>query len=116
MRRENGKGASVDESKEQIEGEIHETRAQLGETLEALGEKLAPGQVVGKAKAQAQEKLDDVAEKVSPPRVARRQVEKVKDKLGRESDESGAGEGDDDVRARLAEAARQIEAEERGAG
>ena len=106
----------MEESKQQVAGEIQDAQAQLGETLEALGEKLAPGEVVGKAKAQAHEKLDDVAEKVSPPRVARRQIDKVKDKLGRGSDEGGADQSNDDVRARLAEAARRIEADERGAG
>lgn len=111
-----GKGVEVEKSKPQLEGEIRESQAQLGETLEALGEKVAPKQVVGKAKAKAHDKLDEVADKVSPPRVARRQVDKVKDKLGRETDEGavegGASRGDDDLRARLAQAAREIEARE----
>jgi hypothetical protein len=105
---------AVEESKPQVEGEIREAQAQLGESLEALGEKVAPKQVVGKAKATAHDKLDEVADKVSPPRVARRQVEKVKDKLGRESDEGEPSQEDDDVRARLARAAREIEATEGG--
>ena len=112
----------MEKSKPQVESEIRETQAKLGESLEALGEKVAPNQVVGKAKAKAHDKLDEVADKVSPPRIARRQVEKVKDKLGREADEGGPSEGDeggpnegdDEVRARLARAAREIEAREGG--
>ena len=68
--------------------------------------------MVEETKAKARDKLDDVADKVSPPRVARRQVEKVKDKLGHESDDAGAGQVDDGTRQRIAEAARRIEAQQ----
>lgn len=104
----------MEESKQQVEREIKEAQAQLAETLEALGEKVAPQQIVGKAKEKARDKLDELSEKVSPPRVARRQVEKVKDKLRGDSDDDDTGSGDDDVRERLAEAARQIDEDERG--
>lgn len=100
----------MEESKEQLQAEIHETREELGETLEALAQKVSPQQVAGQAREKVRDKLDDVADKVSPPRVARRQLEKVKDKLGKDRDEGAAGKVDDDTRQRIAEAARQIDA------
>ena len=105
----------MEEREEQLQGEIHEVQGQLGETLEALSEKLNPKQVVEQAKAKVRDKVGDVTDKVCPPRVARRQVEKLKDKLGREPDEEGVAHVDDDTRERIAEAARQIEAQERPA-
>lgn len=102
----------MEKREEQLRAEIHEVQGQLAETLEALGEKVSPRQVVEQTKAKARDKLDDVADKVSPPSVARRQVEKLKDKLDRESDDAGAGQVDDGTRQRIAEAARRIEAQE----
>ena len=100
----------MEEREQQLEREIQEVRGELGETLEALGEKVNPKAVVGQAKAKARDKLDEVAEKVSPPRIARRQVEKVKDKLGDdEPDEVGPTQVDKATRERIAEAAREIE-------
>ncbi len=104
------------EPEEQLQAEIHEVQGQLGETLEALRERVNPKQVVQQAKVKARDKLDDVTDKVSPPRFARRQVDKVKDKLGNEPaghepDEAGAGHVDHETRKRIAEAARKIEAE-----
>lgn len=63
-------------------------------------------------KAKARDKVGDVADKASPPRIVRRQVEKLKDTLGHESDEGGAGRVDGETRKRIAEAARRIEAQE----
>jgi len=75
---------------------------------------VSPKQVVEQAKAKVRDKVDDVADKVSPPRVARRQVEKLKDRLGSESDEAESGHVDEETRERIAEAARRIEAQEEG--
>ncbi len=106
----------MEEREEQLQAEIHEVQGELAETLEALGQKVSPKQVVEQAKAKVRDKADDVADKVSPPRVARRQVEKLKDKLGGESDETQAGHVDDETRERIAEAARRIEAQGGGRG
>ena len=103
----------MEEREEQLQAEIHQVQEQLGETLEALSEKVNPKRVVEQAKAKARDKVDDVTDKLSPPRVARRQVEKLKDKLGGEPEEPGVvGAVDDGTRQRIAEAARQIEAQE----
>ena len=106
----------MEEREEQLQAEIHQAQEQLGETLEALSEKVNPKQLVEQAKAKVRDKVGDVTDKVSPPRVARRQVEKLKDKLGSEPEEAGVGHVDDDTRERIARAARQIEAQEGPAG
>lgn len=103
----------MEEREEQLKGEIHELQGQLAETLEALGEKASPKQLKEDAKAKVRDKVDDVADKVSPPRIVRRQVDKVKDRLGRDSDEGATGgEADEETRARIARAAREMEARE----
>ena len=102
----------MEEREEQLQAEIHRVQGELGETLEALAEKVSPKQLVGEAKAKVRDKVDDVADKVSPPRIVRRQVDKVKDKLGTESDEGGAGQVDEETRERIARAARDIESRE----
>ena len=102
-------GHWMEEREEQLKGEIHELQGQLAETLEALGEKASPKQLKEDAKAKVRDKVDDVADKVSPPRIVRRQVEKVKDKRGHDPDEGGTGKVDEETRARIARAAREME-------
>ena len=99
----------LEHREEQIEGEIHQVQGELSETLEALGEKVNPKQVVETAKAKAHQKIDHVADRVSPPRIVRRQVEKVKDRIGG-SDDARASQVGRKTRKRIAEAAREVEA------
>lgn len=60
---------------EQIREEIEQTRGQLGQTLEAIGDRVSPRHVV-----------EDLAEKVSPRRLVRRQTEKVKEGISNMGD------------------------------
>lgn len=53
---------------QQIRQEIEETRGQLGQTLEAIGDRVSPRHMV-----------EDLAEKVSPRRLVRRQTERMKE-------------------------------------
>ncbi|HEV3400205.1 MAG TPA: DUF3618 domain-containing protein, partial [Acidimicrobiales bacterium] len=58
--------------------EIADVRGDLGETLEAIGDKVAPDKVMERAKADLSEKVDDVKEKVSPKRLAQKGADSVR--------------------------------------
>lgn len=77
-----------------IEREIASTRTDLGQSLEALGDRVAPKKVVARAKetakAKVAEKVEDVKDRVSPPRVLRRKVAAVRSRLP----EALGGDGD----------------------
>ncbi|MDQ3980671.1 MAG: DUF3618 domain-containing protein, partial [Actinomycetota bacterium] len=56
----------------EVRREIAQARNELGETLEAIGDRVAPKKVVARAKDNVAEKVDDVRDKVSPSRLLRR--------------------------------------------
>lgn len=57
---------------EEIRSEIDAVREDLGDTLEAIGDRVAPAKVMARAKADAADKIESVKAKVSPRRLARR--------------------------------------------
>jgi len=65
-----------------VRRDIEQARAELGQTLEAIGDRVAPKKVVARAKENVSEKVEDVKEnvkeKVSPGRLVRRPVEATK--------------------------------------
>jgi len=62
----------VDKPPEEIRSEIDDVREDLGETLEAIGDRVAPKKVMARAKADAADKIDDVKARLSPRRLAQR--------------------------------------------
>jgi ElaB/YqjD/DUF883 family membrane-anchored ribosome-binding protein len=83
----------MDNPPEQIRSEIDDVRENLGETLEAIGDRVAPKKVMARAKADAAEKIDDVKARLSPRRLVRQGVEAARRGVG-----SAVG-GDDPRRA-----------------
>ncbi|MHB1533100.1 MAG: DUF3618 domain-containing protein [Acidimicrobiales bacterium] len=65
-------GNDMERSAEELRTEIDNVRGDLGETLEAIGDRVAPKKVVARAKADLTERVDEVKEKVSPARLTRR--------------------------------------------
>ncbi|HEX2273339.1 MAG TPA: DUF3618 domain-containing protein, partial [Acidimicrobiales bacterium] len=63
---------------EELRDEIDDVRGDLGDTLEAIGDKVSPQNVMERAKADLSEKVDDVKEKVSPKRLAQKGADNVK--------------------------------------
>lgn len=63
---------------EEIREEIDGVREGLGDTLEELGDRVAPQKVVARAKAEAAQKVETVKEKVSPRRLAGRGADGVR--------------------------------------
>ena len=65
-----------------VRRDIEQARAELGQTLEAIGDRVAPKKVVARAKENVSEKVEDVKEnvkeKVSPGRLVRRPVDATK--------------------------------------
>jgi gas vesicle protein/ElaB/YqjD/DUF883 family membrane-anchored ribosome-binding protein len=82
----------MDRSPEELRSEIDDIREDLGETLEAVGDRVAPKKVVARAKADLADKVDDVKEKVSPARLARRGADAVRQGV-RSVVGSGSGNG-----------------------
>lgn len=66
---------------DQLVREIERIRGDLAENLEAIGDRVAPKKVVGRAKVKAADKLEELGEKVSPRRVFERQTEGLRDRL-----------------------------------
>ena len=67
---------------DQIRREIEQTRAQLAQNLEAIGDRVSPKHV----KEQLAEKASEITDKVNPRRVLGRQTAKLKDSLSSASD------------------------------
>jgi hypothetical protein len=55
----------------EVRRDIEQARNELGQTLEAIGDRVAPKKVVARAKDSVSETVDDVREKVSPSRLLR---------------------------------------------
>lgn len=56
---------------EDVKRDIEQTRDELGNTLEAIGDRVAPKKVVGRVKTNVSEKVDDVKYRVNPMRIVR---------------------------------------------
>ena len=69
-------------SPEQIRREIEQTRAQLAQNLEAIGDRVSPEHV----KEQVAEKVSEITDKVNPRRIVERQTAKLKDSLSSATD------------------------------
>lgn len=84
---------------EEVQRDIEQTRAELGNTLEAIGDKVAPKKAVRRAKWKAADKVEDVKDRVSPARLARRGTDNVLHRLHdvRLSIMGSDDEGDDEV-------------------
>ncbi|HEX3540364.1 MAG TPA: DUF3618 domain-containing protein [Acidimicrobiales bacterium] len=98
---------------DEVRRDIERVRGDLGQTLEELGDRVAPAKVVARTKENVAEKVEEVKEKVSPARVARRQGDKLRDgfrHLMGFGDGSGggypAGQPGDDHGGRAGDAAR----------
>lgn len=63
---------------EAVRRDIERTRAELGATLEELGDRVAPKKVVARTKANVAGKVDDVKERVSPRRNVQNLFRKVR--------------------------------------
>ena len=68
---------------EQLRREIDQARAGVGQSLEAIGDRIAPKKVVDRAKENVAEKVEEVRDKVSPGRIVRRRTMSLRDTLGR---------------------------------
>lgn len=73
-----------------IRQEIDQAREELGETLEAIGDRVAPGHVAQRVR----DDVDDRMDKVSPARVLRRQTEALRGSLRRVAESGAAGDPD----------------------
>lgn len=86
-------------STDEVRRDIEQTRDELGNTLEAIGDKVAPKKAVRRAKWKAQDKVEDVKDRVSPARLARRGTDNVLHRLHdvRLSIMGSDDEGDEEV-------------------
>lgn len=66
---------------EDVRRDIEQTRDELGETLEAIGDRVAPKKVVGRVKGNVAEKVEGVRDRVSPARIARRSTDGIRDSV-----------------------------------
>lgn len=62
-----------------MKDDIERTRQDLGETLEALGDKVSPKKVVGRAKESVHEKMDDAKHRFAPRTLLRRATSGARD-------------------------------------
>lgn len=62
----------MERSAEELVIEIDDVRGDLGQTLEEIGDRVAPKKVLDRTKADLAEKVDDAKQKVSPSRLTRR--------------------------------------------
>ena len=83
---------------EALKRDIEHTRDELGTTLEAIGDRVAPKKVVGRVKENVSEKVEDVKDKVSPVRLAKRKA----GDLRRRSSSNGTAERAVPARSRRA--------------
>ena len=67
---------------DQIRREIEQTRSQLAQNLEAIGDRVSPKHV----KEQVAEKMAEMTDKVNPRHILNRQVENVKESLASAGD------------------------------
>jgi len=67
---------------QEIRQDIERRRGDLGETLEALGDRMSPKKVAGRAKADVAEKLDEARARVNPGRLVRIGLDRAKSALG----------------------------------
>ena len=74
---------------DQVRREIEQTRAQLAQNLEAIGDRVSPKHV----KEQLAEKASELTDKVNPRRVLGRQTAKLKDNLSSTGDSIRARAG-----------------------
>ena len=63
---------------EEIRGEIDDVREDLGDTLEAIGDRVAPKKLMARAKADASERVQGVKAKLGPRRLASRGADTVR--------------------------------------
>ena len=77
---------------DEIRHEIDQTREELGETLEAIGARVAPAHVAQRVKDDVDERLDDLGDRVSPKRILARRTESLRAGLRSIAEEA---EGDD---------------------
>ena len=80
---------------EEIRGEIDDVREDLGETLEEIGDRVAPQKVMARAKAEATEKVEGVKQTLSPRRLARRGTDSVRRGVRRAVGSGADDDGDD---------------------
>jgi len=78
---------------DEVRQEIQQTQAQLGSTLEEIGDRVAPKKVVRRAKGEIAGRVDDVKEKVSPARRARGALRRVRETVMGSEDDGGTGDG-----------------------
>jgi ElaB/YqjD/DUF883 family membrane-anchored ribosome-binding protein len=88
----------VERPPDQIRNEIEDVREDLGETLEEIGDRVAPQKVMARAKADIAGRVDDAKEKVSPRRLAQRGTDVV-----RRGVRSAMGSNDDDGDGRVSQ-------------
>jgi len=63
---------------DEVRRDIERARSDLGTTLEAIGDKVAPRKVAARAKDNVHERIEDVKDRVSPGRITRRPIEAVR--------------------------------------
>ena len=63
---------------DEIREEIDRARGELGETLEAIGDRVAPKHVAQRVKGDVDDKIDAIGDKVSPRRIFRRRTESIR--------------------------------------
>ena len=98
-----GEWETMSRNPDQIRREIEQTRAQLAQNLEAIGDRVSPKHV----KEQIAEKASEISDKVNPRRVLARQTSKLRDTVSGVGDSiTGRASGAlDDVRGSLKGAA-----------
>jgi uncharacterized protein YjbJ (UPF0337 family) len=87
---------------DEIRSEIEETRGAMGDTLEALGDRVAPKKVTARAKAEVADKVDEVRHRLSPGGALRRTTSRLRDSLQGDKATSNGSAGDDTRRSRSA--------------
>jgi len=85
--------ARVTRDADEIRQEIDTTREELGETLEAIGARVAPGHVAQRVREDVDGRLDDLGDKVSPARIIRRRTEQLRTTVRRFTETDAAGDG-----------------------
>lgn len=66
---------------DEIRSEIEQTRGAMGNTLEALGDRVAPKKMAARAKADVADKVEDVRHRLSPAGAVRRTTSKLRESL-----------------------------------
>jgi len=71
----------VSRDPDEIRQEIDRAREDLGETLEAIGDRVAPKHVAQRVKDDVDEKIEAIGDKVSPRRIFQRKTESIRSGL-----------------------------------